>query len=362
MESSSSYSSHGAASFFTQANVLHRKNLTFQKRNLKTNIGIVAVPIFLCAVIILIQNVVEAEMKKDMHQCGCQGGVCGIQYSSLDQFDSRPISSPFEWPVFLQVPRPESRAVTSDHPTTAGLPDESCKVSQSWPALVIFTGGNQSFAQILAQSLFPSSSSALNLTDFPNSFSTVILGTDTSTGNTQFMEPAFVSDRPLNLIQPQCTSNATSPISFKIANRLIELGKIFSCREQDYTIKQLNEPIEVKIFEWNTGGLLTRIEGLRAFLPKAELMNRIKNFTDLKDNDMMNLKEGTLLEGTMCKILPFGAQIRIGATNRRNCIDLKDHSWLQLEVLRAQGDGDNGDFLFPAGDKLCVNLEGLKDA
>jgi hypothetical protein len=25
-------------------------------------------------------------------------------------------------------------------------------------------------------------------------------------------------------------------------------------------IKQLNEPIEVKITEWNTGGLLTRIE------------------------------------------------------------------------------------------------------
>lgn len=27
-------------------------------------------------------------------------------------------------------------------------------------------------------------------------------------------------------------------------------------------IKQLNEPIEVKITEWNTGGLLTRIEVL----------------------------------------------------------------------------------------------------
>ncbi|PKU71411.1 30S ribosomal protein S1, chloroplastic [Dendrobium catenatum] len=49
-------------------------------------------------------------------------------------------------------------------------------------------------------------------------------------------------------------------------------------------IKQLNEPIEVKIFEWNTGGLLTRIEGLRAFLPKAELMNRVNNFMDLKKN------------------------------------------------------------------------------
>ncbi|THU59098.1 hypothetical protein C4D60_Mb03t21410 [Musa balbisiana] len=116
-------------------------------------------------------------------------------------------------------------------------------------------------------------------------------------------------------------------------------------------IKQLNEPIEVKIFEWNTGGLLTRIEGLRAFLPKAELMNRIKNFTDLKDNvsrrmyvciirideatndliisereawDMMNLKEGTLLEGTVCKILPFGAQIRIGATTRSGLLHISN--------------------------------------
>ncbi|CAL9749912.1 unnamed protein product [Musa acuminata subsp. burmannicoides] len=197
--------------------------LLWQKRNLKTNIGIVAFPIFLCAVIILIQKVVEEEMNKYGHRCGCQGGVCGIQYSSLDQFDACPISSPFEWPALLQVPRPESRAVTSDHPTPAGLPDESCKVSQSCPASVLFTGGNQSFAQILAQSLFLSSSSALNLSDFPSSLSTVMLGTDTSTGNTQFMEPAFVSDRPLYLIQPQCASNATSPISFLIANRSIEL-------------------------------------------------------------------------------------------------------------------------------------------
>ncbi|CAL9114052.1 unnamed protein product [Musa textilis] len=236
MESSSSYSSRGAASFFTQANALLRKNLTFQKRNLKTNIGIVAFPIFLCAVIILVQKVVEEEMNKFGHRCGCQGGVCGIQYSSLDQFDACPISSPFEWPALLQAPRPESRAVTSDHPTPAGLPDESCKVSQSCPALVLFTGGNQSFAQILAQSPFLSSSSALNLSDFPSSLSTFILGTDTSMGNTQFMEPAFVSERPLYLIQPQCASNATSPISFKIANRSIELGKIFSCREQDYLV------------------------------------------------------------------------------------------------------------------------------
>lgn len=84
-------------------------------------------------------------------------------------------------------------------------------------------------------------------------------------------------------------------------------------------IKQLNEPIEVRISEWNTGGLLTRIEvcfcfvffcffnhpviwsirlwsrilltsfqGLRAFLPKAELMGRVNTFTDLKENVSYN--------------------------------------------------------------------------
>ncbi|XP_072962063.1 protein PIGMENT DEFECTIVE 338, chloroplastic-like [Typha angustifolia] len=118
-------------------------------------------------------------------------------------------------------------------------------------------------------------------------------------------------------------------------------------------IMQLNEPIEVKISEWNTGGLLTRIEGLRAFLPKAELMNRVNNFTDLKNNvgrrihvricrmdevtndliisereawEMMYLKEGTLLQGTVRKIFPYGAQIRIGETSRSGLLHVSNIS------------------------------------
>ncbi|OEL35577.1 hypothetical protein BAE44_0003401 [Dichanthelium oligosanthes] len=51
----------------------------------------------------------------------------------------------------------------------------------------------------------------------------------------------------------------------------------------DFQIKQLNVPIKVKIYEWNAGGLLSRIEGLRAFLPKPEMMARPRNFTDLKN-------------------------------------------------------------------------------
>lgn len=33
-----------------------------------------------------------------------------------------------------------------------------------------------------------------------------------------------------------------------------------------WQIKQVNEPIEVKITEWNTGGLLTRIEVAEFFV------------------------------------------------------------------------------------------------
>ncbi|KAF3772906.1 30S ribosomal protein S1 [Nymphaea thermarum] len=114
-------------------------------------------------------------------------------------------------------------------------------------------------------------------------------------------------------------------------------------------IKIFNEPIEVKITEWNTGGLLSRIEGLRAFLPKAELINRVNCFTDLKENvgrrlfvkisrvdedkndliisereawDLLHLREGTLLEGTVRKIFPYGAQIRIGETNRSGLLHI----------------------------------------
>ncbi|XP_073282635.1 protein PIGMENT DEFECTIVE 338, chloroplastic [Primulina huaijiensis] len=116
-------------------------------------------------------------------------------------------------------------------------------------------------------------------------------------------------------------------------------------------LKQLNEPLEIKITEWNTGGLLTRIEGLRAFIPKAELINRVNNYTELKENvgrriyvqitrineetndlilsekeawAMMHLQEGTLLEGTVKKIFPYGAQIRIGDTNRSGLLHISN--------------------------------------
>ncbi|XP_010471180.1 PREDICTED: uncharacterized protein LOC104751011 [Camelina sativa] len=116
-------------------------------------------------------------------------------------------------------------------------------------------------------------------------------------------------------------------------------------------IKQLNEPIEVKITEWNTGGLLTRIEGLRAFIPKQELVKKVNSFTELKENvgrrlfvqitrlnedkndlilsekvawEKLYLKEGTLLEGTVAKILPYGAQVKLGDSSRSGLLHISN--------------------------------------
>ncbi|XP_062203636.1 protein PIGMENT DEFECTIVE 338, chloroplastic-like isoform X2 [Phragmites australis] len=118
-------------------------------------------------------------------------------------------------------------------------------------------------------------------------------------------------------------------------------------------IMQHDEPIEVKIYQWNTGGLLTRIEGLRGFLPKFELMDRISTFADLKNKvgrsigvcitrlneetndliisekkawEMTYLKEGTLLQGTVRKIFPYGAQVRIAGTNRCGLLHISNIS------------------------------------
>ncbi|TKY51458.1 30S ribosomal protein S1-like A [Spatholobus suberectus] len=122
-------------------------------------------------------------------------------------------------------------------------------------------------------------------------------------------------------------------------------------------IKQLNEPIEVRITEWNTGGLLTRIEGLRAFLPKTELVKRANSFTELKENvgrrmyvqitqidetknnlilsekeawEKLYLREGTLLDGTVKKILPYGAQIKLGKTNRSGLLHVSNISRAEI--------------------------------
>lgn len=128
-----------------------------QKRNMKTNIRLIAFPFVLCLLLVLIQTLVNHELDKPKNKCGCAcvdtngdgqcEKVCGIQYSDLDQVGTCPIPSPPEWPPLLQIPDPDHRAVLSDIVPFADLPNESCKKTGSCPVTVLFTGNNRSLGR-----------------------------------------------------------------------------------------------------------------------------------------------------------------------------------------------------------------------
>lgn len=226
-------SSRSPATFSTQANALLRKNICFQKRNMKTNIGVIAFPLFLCVLLVVIQNLVNSELDKPKNRCGCRcvdtdgdgkcETVCGIQYSTLDQVGTCPLPSPPRWPALFQVPRPEYRAVrsTSDSDTFDDLPDGSCKETGLCPATILFTGSNQSFAKKVMGNFFKAPAT-LNPMDYLETLSDVVPGTDTPTRTSQFIEPAFISDRPLYVLQSQCMPNYTGSLAINLAGQTLD--------------------------------------------------------------------------------------------------------------------------------------------
>lgn len=208
----------GPASFWTQANALLRKNLTYQKRNMKTNVRLILFPFLLCLLLVLIQSLIDNELDKPKYRCGCTcidtngdgrcEEVCGVQFSTLEQASSCPIESPPEWPPLLQMPAPEFRAVRTNFNPFLDLPDESCRRTGTCPATVLFTGTNQSLAEILAGSMFTNSFN-LNSNNVSDSIAFNVVGSSSMTENNNFLEPAFASNLPLYNVQLQCTENSS---------------------------------------------------------------------------------------------------------------------------------------------------------
>ncbi|CAH9092540.1 unnamed protein product [Cuscuta europaea] len=198
----------GPASFWTQANALLRKNLTFQKRNVSSNLRLVVFPVVICLLLVLIQYVVNNELDKPSRRCGCtcvdtngDGNcerVCGVEYSTLGQAGNCPLPTPPEWPPLLQIPRAEFRAVQNDLTTYKDLPGESCKITGSCPAVILLTGANKTFAESIGENLFQrptlnSSKIPHNLADdvlVSNAYLQFLLGPSTK------MQLEFVKEMP----------------------------------------------------------------------------------------------------------------------------------------------------------------------
>ncbi|KAK7354195.1 hypothetical protein VNO80_19654 [Phaseolus coccineus] len=214
------------ASFWTQANALLRKNLTFQKRNVKTNVRLIMFPFLLCLLLVLLQRLVDTQLDKAENKCGCvcvrrQGDTCveeecGLEHSDLDQVSTCAVPNPQEWPPLLQVPAPQYRAVRTDNFPFSDYPNASCRRNGSCPVTMLFTGTNQSFGEAISGNMIPSSFT-INSSALMASLAANVAGSASMTENTNFLEPAFFSDEPIYYLQSQCTQNSTFSISFELS-------------------------------------------------------------------------------------------------------------------------------------------------
>ncbi|BBM97730.1 small subunit ribosomal protein S1 [Marchantia polymorpha subsp. ruderalis] len=125
-------------------------------------------------------------------------------------------------------------------------------------------------------------------------------------------------------------------------------------------IKKQNEPFEVQILEWNSGGVLTKIEGLRAFLPLNQFLKRSMGTGALKSRvgervqvlitevdeesgkliisekrawGWKNLGPGSLHDGIVNKIFPFGVEVSLTGTSLRGMVHISNVSRSRVKDL-----------------------------
>ncbi|XP_020582487.1 ABC transporter A family member 8-like [Phalaenopsis equestris] len=226
------------SSFCSQLNALTRKNITFQKRNIRTNLGLIIIPLLLCLMLFGIQKlasliIIDPEIHCDCGDCmddpnqeSCED-KCS---SALDMLQGNsvycPEAHPAQLPVLFQIPMPQFRATKSRSSSSSssiynsGLPPHSCLKNKSCPVTILITGQNRSLAQSIGRNLFGSKK-----LEKPSDYvspqvvaSEFMLGTSEMLPTTFYFEPAFMmGSPPLYIVHPNCSSNIEFPVSIKMA-------------------------------------------------------------------------------------------------------------------------------------------------
>ncbi|VVB17385.1 unnamed protein product [Arabis nemorensis] len=248
-------SGSGPASFLTRANAILRKNLTYQRRNIWSNVRLVMIPFYLCVVLVCIQALVESQVNNSVdNQCGCacidkshkigDGKceiICGIEYSSRKQGVFCAIPNPQPWPPLMLIPRPQTRAINANYT------DKSCMRKNNCPVTILFTGNNQSLSEILSRNLlrrsFTMNSSDLLFT-LANS---VLLATTFKASATNYLDEGIVSDTSIYNIQPRCPPNSTFP--FSIGQPPLNITKEMRCVQGLNLWKNSSKEINNEIFK-----------------------------------------------------------------------------------------------------------------
>ncbi|KAH0934891.1 hypothetical protein HID58_012008 [Brassica napus] len=198
------------ASFWMQANALLRKNLTYQRKHIWTNVRLILVPLFLCLILLAIQHVLDALMKGVSDMTGdCKssadlsGGMC-------------PIPNPPMLPPMLQIPQHELRSVKTDFLPYKDLPDKSCRgtMGGSCPVTILMTGEKQPLGKAISANIF-ATSFAVNSSDLLPTLANNILGSPIAAAKDNYADPGLAPGLPIYNIQPLCTANSTWPLSLE---------------------------------------------------------------------------------------------------------------------------------------------------
>ncbi|KAB1216661.1 ABC transporter A family member 7 [Morella rubra] len=147
-------SSLSPASFWTQANALLRKNVTYQKRNIKTNIRLISFPFIICLLLVLLQGFINSQL------------------------------------IRLQILVAHALVLTQR---------EMENVRK------LFLAGN----------MIKAASFNLNASDVVDSLATNVVGSDAYPLTNNFLDPAFFSGVPIYNVQSRCSSNSTLSVSFE---------------------------------------------------------------------------------------------------------------------------------------------------
>uniref|UniRef100_A0A7I4CAU7 ABC transporter domain-containing protein n=1 Tax=Physcomitrium patens TaxID=3218 RepID=A0A7I4CAU7_PHYPA len=215
----------------TQADALFRKNLTYQKRNWKTNCCLIIFPVALCITLVVMQAVINTSIR-DRFKCGCKdvpnsNGVgttrkCGIQYSAPDEAPFCGIDKPHPWPAMLQVPRPQFRATKSSYYPDL-TQDVNCRAAGTCAVTIPYTGTNKTTADAMAEGLL-GTGTVDPFDQKTYSLSAVVPGTDATPVGSLLFESAFTYPTPIYILRSNC-ENSTDNFSFTTTTQGFKINR-----------------------------------------------------------------------------------------------------------------------------------------
>ncbi|KAF8081609.1 hypothetical protein N665_0874s0003 [Sinapis alba] len=206
------------ASFLTRANALFRKNLTFQKRNIWSNVRLIVIPLYLCVLLVGIQALFNTQVNNSVdNRCGCkcidedkngdskcERKSCSPEYSSPNQAIFCAFPNPPPLPPLLHIP-------------SSLLDSNSCRQNTgSCHVTILVTGNNHTLGATISRNLLPTSFAVNSSDHFLDNIAYNALGTTSDAANTNYLDPGIHSDLPIFNIQARCTPNTTlSSFSFR---------------------------------------------------------------------------------------------------------------------------------------------------